>query len=161
MNSFRKDFGKSLLKDKAGSGGGYDPYGGHSSNYNTHSYPSYDNTQYGYQAPPCSNCPNANQPPYGSQYGQQYGQPYGYQPQPTYGSYPQYGGQPPYGVQSAIPQYTYNQHHPMSNSYGPNPNNGNYYGGNAGPNLHGPMAILKVFDKDGDGKITENGKLDC
>jgi hypothetical protein len=63
----------------------------------------------------------------------------GYQPDP-------YHNQPAYGAYSNQPHGGYNtQPH-----YGP---------GAHGGGLHGPMAVFKSFDKDGDGQITENGSL--
>jgi hypothetical protein len=89
---------------------------------------------------------NGNQPYYGPPPQQQY---YGSPQQQQY-----------YGPPEQQPYYGAHAH------YGPGPSNYNQYGltsnsnhgvGHHSGNLHGPMAIFKSFDKDGDGNITENG----
>ena len=108
-----------------------DPYGG---GYNP----------YGYSGgPPPFDAPPYDAPQYGAP---QYGNPsYGV---PQY-SAPQYES-PQYGA-SQYSTPTFENPELMNQQYGnPHDNNG-------GHSLSGPMSIFKPFDRDNDGKITENG----
>jgi hypothetical protein len=58
-----------------------------------------------------------------------------------------------YGGGYSSPNYNNNQ------QYGGGYYNQQPYYGNASGNDGGPMSILRAFDKDGDGQITENGIL--
>ena len=82
---------------------------------------------------------------------------------PQYGV-PQYGNSSYATPQYSSPQYsspqygtpTYENPQFVNQHYG-NPHISSF--GNDANTLSGPMSIFKPFDRDGDGKITENGKF--
>ena len=75
-------------------------------------------------------------------YGQPYNQPYGSDPNYNYGAGGGYNNQAPMGGGAYGAGYGHHQGGHL----------GNHHGGGLGP-----MSILKAFDKDGDGMITQNG----
>jgi hypothetical protein len=113
--------------------------GGHSSHHNGVYYdPNYPPQQHAGGHYPNN---SYNQP--GGYGGAPYGGAGGYQPDPYHGNNGY--GQPAYGGYNNQPYGGYNNNQP-------------HHGGGG---IHGPMAIFKTFDKDGDGQITENGKPFC
>jgi hypothetical protein len=65
------------------------------------------------------------------------------------------------GYSSGYNQSNYGYSDPYNNQQyggGGNYNQQPYYGSGGGGGGLGPMSILRTFDRDGDGRITENGK---
>lgn len=152
--------GKGIIKNQLNN------KGGNHNNYHGDPYSNqpYSNSQYGYNQPQFPNHPGG--PPYApppAPYNQPNNGPYPYSNMPPY---PQPEGAPlgfgsPWNDQ---PNQSWNSPNHPSN-YPPHPESMNYVHNNMSHNNQvskkdlGPMSVLKVFDKDGDGQITENGNI--